>query len=78
MPYLPKQVRIQQVNIKELVELLMDAFEINEYVDIVVDENQNNIYLEPPETVKVKLIHIDDVRMTDELYRLLVKKRSNQ
>jgi hypothetical protein len=78
------QIRIENVDIKELVTLLTEAYQRSDYVDVVIDPDSNNIYLEPPEGIEIDhdypirpvnqpIILLNEIEMTPELFRLLLK-----
>ena len=86
MAHLPykKIIRIENVYIKELMELLMAAYQKTDYVDILINESEQTIIVEGPDMVHqvelplrpldMSIIPIHKIHMDDELYRLLLKK----
>lgn len=79
-----KIYRIENVNIKDLINLLLDASNVASEVTLIVDSDNNNIYLELPsyvsnedeeklfiESLKNNQVPLNEVVVTDELLAML-------
>ena len=64
-------LRISNVIIKDLMAILDKAIKIGDKVDLTVDTDDNSITIDP--VFKMIDISTDEIELTDELIRLLIK-----
>jgi hypothetical protein len=83
--------RLENVNIRELLELLSAVYEQSDTTDIVLDFKTQDIFIEPPDNVKLSgpfnkvyvfpqagelpIEEIDKIKMDDELFRILTTRK---
>lgn len=75
-------IRIEKVQIRELLSILIKAFQTSEHVDIVLDTELGHIFIEEPDPQDEEwrksaddLPVLDKVVVDDKLFDMLVQRR---